>query len=202
VKLSLPGRRTDAETTSDESEDLTAQLVKAGSKGRPTPKRSEATGRRQGPPPPPPTTRKEAYKRMRETQATSRPAARAAAARGEEAYLSARDRGPEKRLVRRIVDSRRNVASIFLIVVVLMLVAQFTPSLAVKTYTFAAWFGFFLIIIIDSFVLARKIRRAVAERFPDTKMKMRSLSWYGISRSTMIRRWRFPKPEVALGAEV
>jgi hypothetical protein len=202
VKLRLPGRRDDAETTPAESDDLTAQLVKAGTKGRPTPKRNEAQGRRQGPPPPPPTTRKEAYKRMRENQAAGRGAARAAAARGDEAYLPARDRGPERRLVRNVVDSRRNVASIFLIVVVLMLVAQFTPSLAVKTYSFAAWFGFFVLILIDCVVLARKIRRAVLERFPDTKAKMRGLAWYGISRSTMIRRWRFPKPEVALGAEV
>jgi hypothetical protein len=94
------------------------------------------------------------------------------------------------------------VASIFLLVVVLMLVAQFTPSLAVKTYSFAAWFGFFILILIDCVVLGRKIGRAVTERFPDTKAKMRSLAWYGISRSTMIRRWRFPKPEVALGADV
>jgi cation transport ATPase len=202
VKLRLPGRRADAETTPDASEDLTDQLVKAGGKGRPTPKRNEAQGRRQGPPPPPPTTRKEAYKRMRETQASARPAARAAAAAGEEAYLPARDRGPERRLTRKVVDSRRNVGSIFLVVVVIMLVAQFTPNLAVKTYAFAAFFGFFVLIVVDSFVLARKIRRAVTERFPNSKVKMRSLSWYGISRSTMIRRWRFPKPEVALGGEV
>jgi hypothetical protein len=202
VKLRLPGRRSDDATTSDASADLTAQLVKAGGKGRPTPKRTEAQGRRPGPPPPPPTTRKEAYRRMRETQAAGRGAARAGAQRGEEAYLAPRDRGPERRLVRNVVDARRNVASIFLAVVVLMLVAQFTPSLAVKTYSFAAWFGFFLIIIIDSFVLARRIRRAVTERFPDTKIPMRKLTWYGVSRSTMIRRWRFPKPDVAMGAEV
>jgi cation transport ATPase len=201
VKLRLPGRRTDAETTPDASDDVTAQLVKSGGKGRPTPKRSEAQGRRQGPPPPPPTTRKEAYRRMRETQAANRPNARAAAARGDDSYLPARDRGPERRLVRNIVDSRRNVASIFLIVVVLMLVAQFTPSLAVKSYTFAAWFGFFLLIIVDSFVLARKIRKGVAERFPDSKVKMRGLAWYGISRSTMIRRWRFPKAEAAASTQ-
>jgi hypothetical protein len=202
VKLRLPGRRADDATSTDASEDLTAQLVKAEGKGRPTPKRTEAQGRRQGPPPPPPTTRKEAYKRMRETQAAGRGAARAGAARGEEGYLAPRDRGPERRLVRNIVDARRNVASIFLLVVVLMLVAQFTPSVAVKSYSFAAWFGFFLIIVIDSFVLARKIRRAVTERFPDSTVPMRKLSWYGVSRSTMIRRWRFPKPDVALGAEV
>jgi hypothetical protein len=201
VKLRLPGRRAGAETTPDASDDLTAQLVKGRGKGRPTPKRNEAQGRRQGPPPPPPTTRKEAYRRMRETQAANRGSNRAAAARGEEAFLPARDRGPERRLVRNVVDSRRNVASIFLIVVVLMLVAQFTPSLAVKSYTFAAWFGFFVLIAIDSFVLARRIRRAVTERFPDTNVPMRRLAWYGISRSTMIRRWRFPKPEVAIGSE-
>jgi hypothetical protein len=67
---------------------------------------------------------------------------------------------------------------------------------------FAAWFGFFLLVVVDSFVLARKIRRAVTERFPDTKVRMRGLAWYGISRSTMIRRWRFPKPEVAFNADV
>lgn len=202
MKLRLPGRRSDVDTTPDASEDLTAQLVKAGGKGRPTPKRSEATGRRQGPPPPPPTTRKEAYKRMRETQAVNRGHDRAAAMRGEEDYLPARDRGPERRLTRKIVDSRRNVASIFLLVVVLMLVAQFTPSVAVRSYTVILWVGFFAVIVIDSFVLARKIRRTVLEQFPKTKVRLRSLSWYGISRSTMIRRWRFPKPEVEVGAQL
>jgi hypothetical protein len=196
VKLRLPGRRADAGTTTpDTSADLTAQLVKAGSKGRPTPKRNEAQGRRQGPPPPPPTSRKEAYRRMRETQAANRGTNRAAAARGDQGFLPKRDQGPVRKLVRDVVDSRRNVASIFLFVAVLMLVAQFTPSLAVKTYTFAAWTGLFLLIVVDSFVLARKIRRAIAERFPDTSA--RGHVWYGISRSTMIRRWRFPKADVA-----
>ena len=42
--------------------------------------------------------------------------------------------------------------------------------------------------------------RTIAERFPDEKR--RGAVWYGISRSTMIRRWRFPKPEVQVGAKV
>jgi hypothetical protein len=118
---------------------------------------------------------------------------RAAAARGDEAFLPKRDQGPVRKLVRDVVDSRRNVASIFLFVAVLMLVAQFTPSLTLKTYTFAAWTGLFLLIVVDSFVLARKIRRSIQERFPDTSP--RGHVWYGISRSTMIRRWRFPKAD-------
>jgi cation transport ATPase len=201
VKLRLPGRRHAAETASDASEDLTAQLVRTGGKGRPTPKRSEAQGRRQGPPPPPPTSRKEAYRRMRETQAANRGSARAGAARGEDAYLPARDRGPERRLVRNVVDSRRNVGSIFMLTAVLLLASYAVPSMAARSWMFAAWFAFFVLVVIDSFVLGRKIRRAVAERFPDTKVRMRGLIWYGISRSTMIRRWRFPKPEVSLNSE-
>jgi hypothetical protein len=202
VKLRLPGRRAEAETTPAADEDLTGQLAKAAGKGRPTPKRTEATGRRPGPPPPPPTTRKEAYRRTRENQAANRGSARAAAARGEEDYLPARDRGPERRLVRRIVDSRRNVGSVFMLLAVLLLASYAVPSLTVRSYIFVGFFGFFLLIVVDSFVLARKIRTAVRERFPKSTAPTRGLAWYGISRSTMIRRWRFPKPEVDLGAEV
>jgi hypothetical protein len=72
----------------------------------------------------------------------------------------------------------------------------------VQGYTVYVWFAFFLVIIADSFVLGRRIKRVVLERFPNHKESMRSLVWYGVSRATMIRRWRFPKPQVAPGAEV
>ena len=94
MKLRLPGRRDRTEAAPDPAADLTAQLVRTSGKGRPTPKRNEAQGRRPGPPPPPPQTRKEAYKRMREQQAATRGASRAGAARGDDSYLPARDRGP------------------------------------------------------------------------------------------------------------
>ena len=198
MKLRLPGRRADAGTPTDASPELTRELLRAGAKGRPTPKRSEAQGRRQGPPPPPPTSRKEAYRRMRETQATNRGSVRAAAARGDESALPARDRGPVRKLVRDTVDSRRNVGSLLLVVAVLLVVAEFTPSLLVKSYVFATFTGLFLLFLLDSFVLGRKIRRAVGERFPNTTERMGRLVWYGVSRSTMIRRWRFPKADPAI----
>ncbi|MGY1827135.1 MULTISPECIES: DUF3043 domain-containing protein [unclassified Blastococcus] len=204
MKLRLPGRRDHAETTATSGEDgeLTAHLVKAGGKGRPTPRRNEAQGRRQGPPPPPPTTRREAYKRMREQQALRRAEARQGIARGEADYLPARDRGPERKLVRDLVDSRRNIGSFFLAIAAVALVGTFVPSMAVKSYTSFLLLGFFLMLIMDSVVLGRKIKRTVLERFPDGNHKMKGLVWYGISRSTMVRRWRFPKPEVPIGAEV
>ena len=202
MKLRLPGRRDRAETTStDASADLTEQLVRASGKGRPTPKRNEAQGRRPGPPPPPPTTRKEAYKRMRETQAVRRTETRQGAARGDDAYLPARDRGPVRKLVRDVVDARRNIGSFFLAIAGVALIGTIVPSLVVRNYASFLLFGFFLLMIVDSVILSRRIKKKVAERFPE-QQKTRGLVWYGISRSTMIRRWRFPKPDVALGADV
>ncbi|MET0763932.1 MAG: DUF3043 domain-containing protein [Blastococcus sp.] len=204
MKLRLPGRRTSAEKTDATTSDaeLTDQLVKASGKGRPTPKRTEAQGRRPGPPPPPPTTRKEAYKRMREQQAARRSETRQGAARGDDAYLPARDRGPVRKLVRDVVDSRRNVGSFFLAIAGVALIGTIVPSLVVRNYASFLLFGFFLLLIVDSVVLSRKIKRKVADRFPDGNQKTRGLVWYGVSRATMIRRWRFPKPEVPLGADV
>jgi hypothetical protein len=201
VKLRLPGRRDRAEAAPDTA-DLTTSLVKASGKGRPTPKRTEAQGRRPGPPPPPPTTRKEAYKRMREQQAATRGNTRAAAARGDDYALPARDRGPVRKLVRDIVDARRNAGSFFLVVAALVLVGYFIPNTAVQSYTVFVWFLFFLVIIADSVFLGRRIKRKVLERFPGQDHKMRGLVWYGVSRATMVRRWRYPKPDVALGADV
>jgi hypothetical protein len=206
VKLRLPGRRDRAETTDatspDASADLTEQLERASGKGRPTPKRSEAQGRRQGPPPPPPTTRREAYKRMRSQQAARRAQTRLGAARGDEAYLPARDRGPVRKLVRDIVDARRNVGSFFLAIAGVALVGTFVPSLLLRQYASFLLFGFFLLLIVDSVVLGRRIKRLLAERFPDGSQNTRGAVWYGVTRATMIRRWRFPKPEVPVGAEV
>ncbi|WP_369133163.1 DUF3043 domain-containing protein [Modestobacter sp. I12A-02662] len=202
MKFRLPGRRPAAETTPAAADDTAAQQAVAAGKGRPTPKRNEAQGRRSGPVPPPPTTRKEAYRRMREQQASTRGSQRAALGRGDDSALPARDRGPVRRLVRDIVDTRRNVGSVFLFVAGLIMISLVVPSPAFKNYATMVWLVFFLAIVTDSFLLGRRIKKVVTARFPDSDQKMRSLVWYGISRSTMIRRWRFPKPAVAPNAEV
>ena len=196
MKLRLPGRRSSDEAAPDTSQDLTEQLARGTGKGRPTPKRSEAQGRRQGPPPPPPTTRKEAYRRMRATQATNRPAARRAAARGDDSYLPARDRGRVRKLVRDVVDTRRNIGSLFLLVALIAVVGTVVPNLLLRAYTSYLLTLYFLVFIVDSFVLSRRIKNAIAERYPDDSAK--GAVWYGITRTTMIRRWRFPKPDPTL----
>ncbi|MCZ2828375.1 DUF3043 domain-containing protein [Modestobacter sp. VKM Ac-2986] len=202
MKLRLPGRRADTSTPDTTVVTPHGSTAVGAGKGRPTPKRNEAQGRRTGPVPPPPTTRKEAYRRQREQQLAGRGSAREAAARGDDSALTPRDRGPERRLVRDIVDARRNLGSFFLVIAALLLVSLVVPSQSLQVYSSLLLYAFFLVLIVDSIVLGRKIKAKVTERFPNTTQKHRSLMFYGISRATMVRRWRYPKPQVALGAEV
>ncbi|CAN5444710.1 DUF3043 domain-containing protein [soil metagenome] len=202
VKLPGIGRRKAVAEQSQrlaEAAELESAIV---GKGRPTPKRRDAQGRRSGPPPPPPTTRKEAYRRMRETQATGRKDNRAAAAMGVEAALPRRDQGPARRLVRNIVDSRRNIGSVFLLIAALVLVGYFIPDSRIRSYTVVLWMAFFVAILVDSVFLGRKIKHLVQERLPDSTESNRGLIWYGITRATMVRRWRFPKPVVSVGDDI
>ncbi len=210
MKLRLPGRRDRAETTAESTsppadgsstDGVSGRVVVTSGKGRPTPKRNVAQGRRPGPPPPPPTTRKEAYKRMREQQAARRADSRAGMARGDDSYLPARDRGPERKLVRDVVDSRRNVGSFFLLIAFVALIGALAPSLLLRAYSSYVLFAFFLVLIVDSVLLRRRIKAVLAERFPGTT-KTGGHAWYGISRATMIRRWRFPKPVVRVGEAI
>ena len=88
-----------------------------------------------------------------------------------------RDRGPVRKTVRDVVDSRRNVGSWFLAIAGVALIGTFVPSAAVRGYSSFLLFGFFLLLIVDSVVLNRKIKRTLAERFPAGTEKVRGASW-------------------------
>ena len=171
-------------------------------KGKPTPRRREAQRRRTGPVAPPPKTRREAYRRMREQGAERRAETREGMRSGDERYLMARDRGPERRLVRDIVDSRRNVGVLFLFIALVYAASIFISNVQVKALATSLWLTVLLLLIVDALVLGLRIRKLVRQQFPDTTQRMRSLILYGISRSTMIRRWRQPKPRVPVGNRI
>jgi hypothetical protein len=168
--------------------------------GRVTPKRS-SNQRRAGEPAP--ANRREAYKKMRERQRQERAEAAAGMRAGDERYLLARDRGPERSLVRNIVDSRRTVGTWFFAGAIIVLVGSSTRMpVAVQLAANLLWALLAVGVILDSWLIARRIRRLVKERFPDTKQRMGSLSLYGIMRGLTFRRMRVPKPAVSLGARV
>jgi hypothetical protein len=179
-----------------------ADAPRQAGKGRPTPRRRDADPRARGPVAPPPKNRREAYRRIKQQNADKRSVVRESARAGDDSALPARDRGPARRLVRDIVDTRRSVASAFLPFAVLFLAGYFVPDSRVQQYLVLLWTLFFLLVVVDSTSLGLRIRKIVRTRLPDETVKMRGLIFYGIQRSTMIRRWRFPKPAVSMGSTV
>jgi hypothetical protein len=171
-------------------------------KGRPTPRRREAQRRRTGPVAPPPRTRREAYRRMREQGSERRAEVREGLRAGDERYLTPRDRGPERRLVRDIVDSRRNAGVLFLFVAVVYVVGLFVRDVRFQAIAVSLWLTVLVLLVVDSTVLGLRIRKLIRARFPDTRQSMRGLIFYGVTRATMIRRWRAPKPQVSVGDRV
>jgi Protein of unknown function (DUF3043) len=199
-------RRSDTPADAGPAEPVGADAAgstRAAGKGRPTPRRREAQRRRTGPVAPPPRTRREAYKRMREQGGGDRRStAREAMRSGDERYLGPRDRGPERRLVRDIIDSRRNAGTLFLMSAVVYFLGLIVPSVQVKAAITALWLTVLILLIVDSTVIGLKIRKLMRERFPDSTQKTSSLVFYGATRATMIRRWRSPKPVVEVGDKI
>lgn len=169
-------------------------------KGRATPKRKDA-GRRTAEPPP--KNRREAYRRLREKDRLERAEKRAAMLEGKEEALLPRDRGPERRLVRDVVDSRRNIGTMFFLGALIVIVgsSQAMPP-AVQAAATLFWVFLAIAVIVDSFLLCRKVRRLVKERFPKTTTKMGGHYFYAVMRSITFRRIRMPKPQVTIGEKI
>jgi hypothetical protein len=163
-------------------------------KGRPTPKRSDAQKRR-GPVTPPPTSRREAAKLLREKQAANRQRVRDGSLRGDDSLLLKRDRGPVRRLVRDVVDGRRSMAWVLLPVMVVTVAAGFVNNEPLRNATSALWLATLAAVIIDMGSTAFDIRRAVHTEFPD-ESKLLGHVGYGLARTTVMRRWRVPRPQV------
>jgi Protein of unknown function (DUF3043) len=166
-----------------------------------TPKRS-STQRRRGAEPPP-ASRREAARRMRERQREQRAESMDGMRRGDDKYLLPRDRGPERALVRNIVDSRRTVGTWFFAGALIVLVGSSgaMPAL-VRVVSNLLWALLALAVVVDAVLISRRIKKLVRERFPDTTQRPRSLYIYGIMRSITFRRMRMPKPQVDIGEKV
>jgi hypothetical protein len=167
--------------------------------GQATPKRS-ATGRRFTEAAP--TNRREQLKQTRERQRIERAEAAAGMKAGDERYLLARDRGPERLLVRNIVDSRRTVGTWFFGGALLVLVGTTVRIPAVQIASNVLWLVLAIGVVIDSVLIARRIKNLVKERFPKTGQRIGSLQLYGIMRGLTFRRMRVPKPHVELGEKI
>ena len=183
-------------------------------KGRPTPKRNQATGRR-GPIAPPPMTQREAIKRSKEVgktltkderriQSSER---RERMMRGDDAYVLPRDKGPVRAFVRDATDSRRNIAGILLPVAVLSFIVLLINNPTVQVVGPLILLVAILAAVVDSIIFGRQLARRVAVKFPKgdpsgLSIRPRSLSFYAFNRACLIRKWRVPRPRVGRGDAV
>jgi hypothetical protein len=166
-------------------------------KGRPTPTRKEAESKRKVSSLAPIVT-KDQKRASKALARQNRIASRAAYMRGEEAALPSRDRGPARRYVRNYVDARRSPGEFFLpvIFVVLVLISIVPQALIVV----ALMYAIMLFAVIDGFIMNRKIRKALALKFPGTTTK--GLGMYAWLRSTQMRKLRAPHPQVKVGDSI
>ncbi|MFF0306058.1 DUF3043 domain-containing protein [Streptosporangium sp. NPDC004379] len=193
-------RRT--QTTADDSP-ASASDPKPAGKGRPTPKRRDAEGRRRQPVTAP-KDRKEAYRQLRERQAKERVRAREGMLRGEERYLPARDQGPVRKFARDWVDSRRLVSQYFLPFMVVVLLITWIPfpdqdfrtavNIAVVTI---GWPIMMVGVVLASVWVAWRVKKLAAEKYPGENV--RGVGFYAAMRALQIRKLRFPPPTVLPG---
>ncbi|MFI5682512.1 DUF3043 domain-containing protein [Streptomyces sp. NPDC051636] len=165
-------------------------------KGRPTPKRSEAQSQRRSVASTP-TNRKEAAKRQREERRVQLERQRQALAGGDERYLPARDKGPVRRFARDWVDSRFNVAEFFLPLALVILVLSVVRVPALQSVALLLWLIVIVLIVLDSVASGIRLKKRLAERFPDQNGK--GAVAYALMRSLQMRRLRLPKPQVKRG---
>jgi hypothetical protein len=165
-------------------------------KGRPTPKRSEAQSQRRSVANTT-LTRKDAAKRQRDERRVAMDRQRQALASGDERYLPARDKGPVRRFARDWIDSRFNVAEFFLPMAVVILVLSMVRVGALQSIALLLWLIVIVLIVLDAVVSAVRLRKRLAERFPDQNTK--GAVRYALMRSLQMRRLRLPKPQVKRG---
>jgi hypothetical protein len=165
-------------------------------KGKPTPKRKEAQAKLKVSPLSP-TASKEAKKTLKAQARVRRLESRAAYMRGEESALPVKDKGPARRFVRNYVDERKSVTEYFLVFIMFILFLTVIPSPAVQLGAIALMYSAMIWVAIDGFLLSRRVKKLVAEKFPDQPTK--GLGLYGWMRSTQLRRLRAPSPQVGPG---
>jgi len=167
--------------------------------GQATPKR-QSTARRVNAEAP--ANRREAMKQMRERQREERAEATAGMRNGDERYLLARDRGPERALVRNLIDARRTVGTWFFGGALIVLIGSTIQIREIQLASNLLWALLAVAVIVDSVLIARKVKAVVKERFPKTGQRLGSLQLYGVMRGLTFRRMRVPKPQVELGAKI
>ena len=213
--VSLLGRKKDtaeeAGAAVEPADEPTSPGKTTAPKGRPTPRRDL----KRRPVAPAPMTAGEARRRRRDTKLTRAERREVKAAQrqnmtdrrermmaGEEGYVLARDKGPERRYVRDVVDSRGNVLGLFMPLAFGLILLSFASPPQIAVLLSYGMVALVPIMLIAGFLLGRRINKLVDQKFPKNTESGWRLGLYAASRASQLRRMRAPRPQVKRGDRV
>lgn len=156
-------------------------------KGRPTPTRREREAANMRPLVS--NDRKEARARYN----AERDRMRAGMAAGEERFLPARDKGPQRRYVRDYVDARFSLGEIMIPVMFAVILLTLFPDPLFAVVSMAVLWGFFILAVLDCIIAGRIVTKRLEAKFGDVQSGTR---WYTAMRCLQMRPLRLPKPQV------
>ena len=92
-------------------------------------------------------------------------------------------------------DARRSLGWVLLPVALIVVVSGFVGTVQMQAMTFAVWLASLAAVAIDMLFLGLEMRRHLRRAFPDER-KLRGHIAYGLMRTTVMRRFRVPRPRV------
>ncbi|GAB3940472.1 DUF3043 domain-containing protein [Corynebacterium tapiri] len=123
---------------------------------------------------------------------------------GDERYLMERDKGDERRYARDWVDSKRFFNNLFLPVALIMLLSFFLTSVnpMVANVVSSILMIAVLVFLIEGIFIGIRVNKAVRAKYPNTTDRGFGMGFYAFSRATQPRKWRTPRPRVAVGDRI
>ncbi|WP_309128636.1 DUF3043 domain-containing protein [Microbacterium sp.] len=180
--------------TSTPSNDDARETPAAG-KGRATPTRAEREAARRRPLV---ANTKEARAAAKADLQARRERARIGMENGEDKYLPARDKGPQRRWVRDYVDAGWHLSEWIMAAMLLVIVLNLVPLPAVQFWAIVGLWGFMVLAIGDMVLLSMRVKRKAAAKF-GAERREKGLGWYAAMRGLQMRFMRLPKPQVKRG---
>lgn len=190
-----PGGSAD-QSGDDLNTDSAQRLEAAGGKGRPTPKRKEREAANLRPLVG--SDRKEANKAAKAKYNEARDRARIGMANGEEKFLPARDKGPQKRFVRDFVDARFSIGELMIPVMLVIIILTLVDNYEVQIISILGLWGFFILAVLDCVLAGILVGRRLDAKFGKGNVQ-KGYRWYTAMRCLQLRRMRLPKPQVKRG---
>lgn len=186
----------DPQVTPASNEPIDRSRDPQSAKGVPTPSRKAQEEARKRPLVP--NDRVAAKEAARDARREEQARMRRALDTGEERFLPARDKGPQKRYVRDYVDARFSLGEyvMFAALAIVLLTVVIPPTNDATMILFAAFWVMVAGVAVDVWVMSRRLKRLLNTKFGSVDP---GVIWYACMRALQFRRLRLPKPLVRRG---